>query len=194
MKRVAERNSAEEAGLERLAKTPRTARKTRPGENDDEDDESMRYPLRSRTPISGMKRLGLYVPPQARVEALKRASMSTELPAPRHFTGLENETPARVVAFTLPAPKSFGGFSVKRKSLTPMKPITSVLKKPEPLAVLCRDAARNSGIVTRMEAAAADTERMPPPATRVSATRRGSRSRGGRGRGGVKVVIVPPRQ
>ena len=27
------------------------------------DSQSMRYPLRSRTPISGMKRLGLYVPP-----------------------------------------------------------------------------------------------------------------------------------
>lgn len=217
--------------------------------------QSMRYPLRSRTPISGMKRLGLYVPPpqvrrndsdclpiptrrqtssstnlmrfvfppfrspktlfafcfchlqcpdpfhpfpsQRAAEAAKRASMSyTSFPVPRVFGGSENETP-KVVAFNLPEPKPYASFGGKRKSLNSLPsslvngvngepPALKPISKPEPLAVLCRDAA-----ATRKGNSAVESERIKP--TRVSATRRGSRSRGGRGRVGVKVVIVPPR-
>ena len=214
----------------------------------------MRYPLRSRTPISGMKRLGLYVPPPAvrpavaspppragsarrprpprasifrdsgrfppresgrfpsretlrglfffflgaprtasdpplrrkqRAEAAKRASMSSDLPAPRAPGGAENDAPARVVAFSLPEPKPYASFGTKRKSLSVLRE-TNVAKRPEPLAVLCRDAAAmRKGTVEK------EREADAKPPVRASATRRGSRSRGGRGRGGVKVVILP---
>ena len=221
----------------------------------------MRYPLRSRTPISGMKRLGLYVPPPVvrpavaslppragsarrprpleprvsatpgvssplardaggfpslrresppeafsarrepsltvpsrraqRAEAAKRASIASDLPAPRASGGAENDAPARVVAFSLPEPKPYASFGTKRKSLSVLREPnessarTNVANRPEPLAVLCRDAA-----ATRKGMVAEEREADAKPA-RASATRRGSRSRGGRGRGGVKVVILP---
>lgn len=110
--------------------------------------------------------------------------MSSDLPAPRAPGAAENDAPARVVAFSLPEPKPYASFGTKRKSLSVLRE-TNVAKRPEPLAVLCRDAAAmRKGTVEKEREADAKP-------VRASATRRGSRSRGGRGRGGVKVVILP---
>ena len=116
--------------------------------------------------------------------------MSSDLPAPRASGGAENDAPARVVAFSLPEPKPYANFGTKRKSLSVLREPnessarTNVTKRPEPLAVLGRDAA-----ATRKALVAEEREADVKPA-RASATRRGSRSRGGRGRGGVKLVIL----
>jgi hypothetical protein len=111
--------------------------------------------------------------------------MSSDLPAPRAPGGAENDAPVRVVAFSLPEPKPYASFGTKRKSLSVSRE-TNVAKRPEPLAVLCRDAAAmRKGTVEK------EREADAKPPVRASATRRGSRSRGGRGRGGVKVVILP---
>ena len=94
--------------------------------------------------------------------------MASDLPAPRASGGAENDAPARVVAFSLPEPKPYASFGTKRKSLSVLREPnessarTNVAKRPEPLAVLCRDAA-----ATRKGMVAEEREADAKPAARV---------------------------
>lgn len=199
MKRAAEPfRSVEDGGdaeTYRYAKTPRTAVKTRPVTDDNEDEES-RYNLRSKTPTTMMKsmnKLGLYVPPAMRN------------PKDPETDGTVQKTEGRKVGFAIPAPRvevykssnrenhppGFGPSSNNVEGAPSAKELPT--PKPAPLAAICRNAA----VASRKRSSTADVGGKPGVNSSEAGggARRGSRSRGGRGRSGSSTrtvtVVIP---
>ena len=176
-------------------------------------EQEMRYPLRSRTPISGMKNLGLYVPPNAvrprpapsppsnppsdrlvRADSKSPSQLSLVLSpfSSRHLPAAKTVAPLppsqRAEASkkaSIPAPRIVPG-DTGAENDAPPRAVAFTLPEPKPAPAPLAAICRNAMTsMTRKDSRAAGS-------TGASSSRRGSRSRGGRGRSSsVRVVVVP---